>query len=162
MSVATLLNPGNWIKTASLFSKKYICIYLVVCAGGLRVRELVIIWMVFTVIFEAGHPILLTPSTSYLKPHSTKISSIKHHFHDSPGSNDLITGCRVFLKCFVLCWFLEASQHPTWPHAKQSQMYPFGTSFFTFFATLRISWLFQIGLNDMLTLAWLILFRHIL
>lgn len=52
--------------------------------------------------------------------HPANFSSTKHHIHDSPGSYDLITGCKVSLKCFVPCLFLEASQHPTWPHVRHS------------------------------------------
>jgi hypothetical protein len=39
--------------------------------------------------------------------YSLNISSTKHHFHFSPGSYDLITGCPLEWKCFVPCLLID-------------------------------------------------------
>lgn len=45
----------------------------------------------------------------------------KHQRHDSPGSNDRITGCPVSAACPLACLAGEESQQPTCPQARQSR-----------------------------------------
>nr|CTQ89686.1 hypothetical protein [Kibdelosporangium sp. MJ126-NF4] len=45
----------------------------------------------------------------------------KHQRHDSPGSNDRITGCPVSSACLLACFAGEESQQPTWPQPRQSR-----------------------------------------
>ncbi|ALG11529.1 nitrate reductase assembly molybdenum cofactor insertion protein NarJ [Kibdelosporangium phytohabitans] len=45
----------------------------------------------------------------------------KHQRHDSPGSNDRITGCPVSAACWLACLAGDESQQPTCPQARQSR-----------------------------------------
>lgn len=45
-------------------------------------------------------------------------SCTKHQRHDSPGSNDRITGCPVSAACLLACFAGDESQQPTWPQAR--------------------------------------------
>src|SRR5258706_4977500 len=43
---------------------------------------------------------------------------MKHQLQSSPGSSEVMIGCRVAWKCVVACVLLELSQQPTWPQVR--------------------------------------------